>query len=285
MKKLIINADDFGLSQSVNRGIIECFQKGIVRSATLMPNMPGFQDAVRLARENSGLGIGAHLNIYRGKPVLSPDKIPSLVDKKGMFLASFALMRRIYFGQVNPKEVEAELKAQIVKIKEAGITITHLDSEKHFHALPVVASVVANLAAYFNISRVRLPRERWSPKRVIDLLSFQFYKMQYLALRSNFLVAQFRKHSIKFIDNFYGILYSGKINLEEFLKLLERLGLGNSEIMVHPGYVDEELEHLAHDLNNYLLKTREEELKILTHPLVQAKIQEQGIQLINYQDL
>lgn len=285
MKKLIINADDFGLSRSINRGIIKCFQEGVVRSATLMPNMPGFADAVRLVKENTGLGIGAHLNIYRGRPVLPRDKIPSLVNREGMFLASFALVRRIYLGQVNSQEVEAEFKAQIAKIKEAGVAITHLDSEKHFHALPIIAPVVARLAAYFNIPRVRLPREKWSPKHLSDLLSSQFYKMQYLAFRSHFLAAEFKKHKIKFVDNFYGILYSGKINLQGFLKLLEELGPGNSELMVHPGYVDEELEDLARELNNHLVGTREEELKILTHPLVQAKIQEQGIQLINYRDI
>lgn len=281
MKKLIINADDFGLSRGVNQGIIEAHQKGIITSTTLMANMPGFEDAVKLARQNPHLGVGIHLNIYRGKPLLSPSQIPSLVNKQGEFFSSFKLAKKIYRGKINPVEVEKELKAQIIKVKEAGISISHLDSEKHFHCFPKISEVVLKLASYFNIRKIRLPREKWSPRQFSDLFSPQFYKRQYLASRSRSLIPLFQKQGIKYIDNFYGILYSGKISFGSFLKILENIPNGISEFMVHPGYVDKELQKL----NNNMIYSREKELRILMHPEVRKKIKALGVELINYQEV
>lgn len=281
VKKLIINADDFGLTGGVNRGIIEGHQKGVITSTTLMANMLGFEDAVRLARQNPHLGVGIHLNIYRGKPLFSPSQIPSLLNQNGEFFSSFKLAKKIYQGKINLKEVEEELKAQIIKVKEAGINITHLDSEKHFHCFPQISAVVLKLAAYFNIRKIRLPREHWSNRRVSDLFSPQFYKMQYLASRSRALIPLFQKQGIKYIDNFYGILYSGKTSLSSFLEILENIPQGISELMVHPGYVDAELK----GLNNNMVYSREKELKILLHPEVKRSIKVLEIQLVNYNEL
>ncbi|PIU01557.1 hypothetical protein COT68_02580 [bacterium (Candidatus Torokbacteria) CG09_land_8_20_14_0_10_42_11] len=285
MKKLIVNADDFGLSGSVNRGIIECFQKGIVTSSTLMPNMPWFDDAVFLAKKNPGLGVGCHLNLYRGRPILPAREIPSLVNKKGFFFASFELVKRIYLGKINPREVENELSAQIQKIQDAGIEITHLDSERHFHCFPVIAPVVAKLARDFGIFKARLPREKWNLKNGAIIFSPQFYKMRYLASRSRSLAASFRKYGIKFVDNFYGILYSGKLDQSILANLLAQIPDGISELMVHPGYVDHELRQNALELSIHLLASREQELRVLTSPEIIQKVKELNIELVNYRDL
>lgn len=285
MKKLIVNADDFGLSSSVNRGIIECFQKGIVTSTTLMPNMPGFDNAVFLAKQNPDLGMGCHLNIFRGKPILPACEIPSLVNKNGLFFASSELVKRIYWRQIKASEVRREFSAQIKKIQGAGIEISHLDSEKHFHCFPIISPIVAELARDFGILKVRLPREKWNLKKTAQIFSPQLYKMRYLASRSRFLVYTYRKSGIKFVDNFYGILYSGKLDQDLFLRFLEIIPDGISELMVHPAYLDQELEQLSRELNIYLLKSREQELRVLTSSEIIQKVKELNIQLVSYRDL
>jgi len=285
MKRLIVNADDFGLSASVNRGIIDCYKKGIVTSSTLMPNMPGFDNAVFFSKQNPDLGVGCHLNLYRGAPVLAASEVSSLVNAKGLFFSSWELVQRIYLRKIKPREVEKELSAQIQKTREAGVSITHLDSERHFHGFPIIAPIVAKLARDFKIRKVRLPREKWNLKKASQIFSSQFYKMRYLALRSRFLVALFREQGIKFVDNFYGILYSGKLDQNILAKLFDQIPDGISELMVHPGYVDHELEALARDLNNHLLESREQELRVLTDPRVRQKIKELNIELVSYRDL
>lgn len=278
-KRLIINADDFGLSKSVNQGIIDGYKKGVITSATIMANMPGFLDAVLKTKRNPGLGVGVHLNIYRGRPLSFPGAIPSLVNNKGNFFASSRLVQKIYLKKINPQEIEKELKAQIIKVKEAGIPITHLDSEKHFHVFPIVSEVVLKLACYFQIKKIRLPYEKWYSKDIADLFSSQFYKMQYLAWRSQALIPYFQRRDIKTIDNFYGILYSRKINLRSFLAILSALAPGVSEIMVHPGYVDQELRLLSQRLGYNLLDSRAQELKVLLDPYLK---EQNNIQLIHY---
>jgi len=283
--KLIINADDYGLSRSGNCGIIEGHKKGVITSATLMANMPGFLDAVGLAKKNPDLGVGVHLNLYRGEPLSSPASISSLLRADGNFFASPRLVRKIYLKRINPKEVQKELKTQIIKVKEAGIAITHLDSEKHFHVFPVISSVVIRLAKYFNIRKIRLPDEKWQTRKLGDLFSPQFYKRQYLARRSRVLTPFCKGEGIKHVDQFYGILYSDSVSLQSFLDLLEGIPSGLSELMVHPGYIDEELRKISRKLNYSMIDSREKELKILLHSSVLGKIRELNIDLVNYREL
>lgn len=285
MKKLIINADDFGLSSSVNRGIVDCFQRGVVSSTTLMANMSGFDDAVLLAQENSGLKVGAHLNVYRGRPLSPAREIASLVNKNGMFYASVELPMRLYLGKVKIEHIEKELRAQVVRIREAGVQITHFDSEKHFHMFPVVSQAVLNTARYFGIKKIRLPQEKRQSGSFNDLFSAQFCKYLYLSLRAKKMRGEFQRAGILYVDNFFGILYSKKIGIDAFLQILERIPEGVSEIMVHPGYVDSELRQMAKEYNNYLLETREEEVKVLTSEVVVEKVKELSIKLVGYDEL
>ncbi len=285
MKKLIINADDFGLSRSVNRGIITAHRKGVVTSATIMVNTPGFSEAVSRAKENPSLGVGVHLNLYRGKPLSNPASIPSLVCRDGNFFASSKLVKKIYLKKINPKEVQRELKAQIVKVRESGIAITHLDSEKHFHIFPIISSVVIKLADYFNIRKIRLPDEKWQPRNLGDLFSLQFYKKQYLAHRAGILRSLFQKQGIKHVDQFYGTMYTSKVSLGSFLEILDRVKHGISELMVHPGFVDQELREIFQRMNYSLLSSREQELKVLLNPEIVSRIRRLGIELINYRKL
>jgi len=142
MRRLIVNADDFGLNAAANAGIIECHQAGSVTSTTLMANGEAFAEAVALAKDNPGLGVGLHFNLSWGRPVSEPARIPALVDDRGCFHSRGELARRSLLGRLPREQVELELDAQLGKLRVHGIEVTHIDSHQHVHAFgPVFAAV------------------------------------------------------------------------------------------------------------------------------------------------
>ena len=160
MKELILNADDFGLTEGVNDGIIRAHREGVLTSTTLMANGLAFDHAVECARANPNLGVGCHLVLAGGVPVAPPEEIPSLVDGSGRMPRSLpAFVVRVSVGAVRAKDMEREFRAQIGKIRSAGIEPTHLDTHKHTHAHPRVMEVLAQVAQDLGITRVRKPAE------------------------------------------------------------------------------------------------------------------------------
>ena len=167
MKKLIINADDFGYSRAINFGIIDCFQHGVLSSATLMTNMPGAEHAAGLAKENSGLGVGVHLVLTCGEPILKKHK--TIVDVQGRF-------RRLSFYEsafnVDLDEIYDEWKAQIERFKSFGINPTHLDSHHHINTYKGIRDVFCQLAEEYNLpvrNNMGLPDHLCHPNR------FEYY--------------------------------------------------------------------------------------------------------------
>ena len=150
MRRLIVNADDFGFTAGVNRAIIEAHTRGIVTSTTLMASGPAFNDAVRLARETPRLDVGCHLVLIDGEPVLDAVRLPTITSRDsgtGRFrdgLKSFAA--RALTSRFDPAEIEAETSAQIGKIQSAGIKVSHVDSHKHTHLFPAVLRPVLRAA-------------------------------------------------------------------------------------------------------------------------------------------
>ena len=144
MKLLIVNADDFGLNEAANAGIIECHRAGSVTSTTLMANGPAFEEAVELARANPALGVGLHFNLSWGQPVCDPGQVPALVDGDGRFHSREVLLRRSLVGRLPVDQIERELEAQLARLRMHGIGVTHIDSHQHVHAFgPVFAAVAA----------------------------------------------------------------------------------------------------------------------------------------------
>ncbi|HDR7793005.1 TPA: chitin disaccharide deacetylase [Bacillus luti] len=203
MIKLIVNADDFGLTEGTNYGIIDGHINGLVNSTTMMMNMPGTEHAVHLANEHKTLGIGVHLVLTTGRPLLQD--VPSLVGKDG----SFHKQSVVREGNIDPEEVEREWTAQIEKFLSYGLTPTHLDSHHHVHGLPLLHDVLERLASKYNVPIRRCEEER--------------------AVRP-------------FTDVFYSDFYADGVTEDYFKKLRERVKDGQSvEIMVHPAYIDPEL--------------------------------------------
>ncbi len=147
MKRLIVNADDFGWSEGVNRGIVEAYRNGIVTSTTVLANGAAFDGAVQLARQERRLGVGVHLNLSDGAPLLPRWEVPSLVNEQGHFSGGpMKLVARMLAGKLRSAEVEAEWDAQIRKVEKAGIQPTHLDGHKHVHMLPALFPIALRVS-------------------------------------------------------------------------------------------------------------------------------------------
>ncbi|MGE0129738.1 MAG: carbohydrate deacetylase [Blastocatellales bacterium] len=283
-KRLIVNADDFGLTAGVNRAIIEAHTRGIITSATLMANMPAFDDAVRLAKDHPSLGVGLHFNITQGRPVADPSRLGGLLDERGEFLGtSAAIVPRLIAGRLRIEEVVIELRAQLEKALCAGIKLTHVDSHKHTHALPKVCRAIARTINDYGVNAMRLPRERWwfdpraSSLKLIGQSAGAFALSQLCRAGESAL----RQTNVKTTDAFFGVTQTGFWSIRWLNGLIERLPCGASELMCHPGYDDAELD----GVKTRLRASRENELRLLTDPDVVAMLKESDVKLINFSDL
>jgi hopanoid biosynthesis associated protein HpnK len=279
MRKIIINADDLGLCRPVNEGIIEAHRRGVLTSATLMTNTPGFAEAVALARDNPGLGVGVHLNLVRGRPLSPPAEIPTLLGPDGRFLTEpFRILRRLSTGRIRPAEVERELRAQVEKALATGLPLTHLDSEKHMHVLPPVFRIVIRLAGEYGIRKVRYIREVRLARRPA-----QAAKAAYLSACCRLMRGRVRAAGLVITDAFYGICNSGRMTANVLRRVLERAGEGSSEIMVHPGFQTPELFEVEGEVGPYYInRFREAEFKALLDPGLRDVVRARDLRLVNF---
>ncbi|MEW6181698.1 MAG: carbohydrate deacetylase [Bacillota bacterium] len=251
---LAVNADDFGFTAGVNRGILEAVRCGMVTSVSLMVNQPGTDDAIVILQrgEMSGVGVGVHLCLTKGSPVSAPAEIPSLVQQDG----GFRLRQELFVQSPSWTEVERELAAQIEKVRAAGINITHLDTHHHIHFRPVILSAVISVACRYHL-----------PVRNLDP-----------AMRD-----RFRAEGVATPDYCCLHWFADLATAEVFRQLVlqgRRTGAGFMEMMTHPGLADEELRRLS----GYT-REREKELEVLCDPQLRQWLQENGVQLGTYEDL
>ena len=268
---LIINADDFGLSEGINRGIIEGFRAGAITSTSLMVGMPAFDDAVRIARAAPALGIGLHFTLTAGRPLT---RAPSLIDEEtGNFLRVPALVRRALAGRVRRVEVEDECAAQIAAAREAGLHLTHLDGHHHIHLLPGVRDAVRRVVGAERIPAVRRPSER--PFGVVGWRR-RMPERALIGVLARY-VDRARWH-VATSDHFVGSVLLGARQFQSLLvRVLDSLAPGTTELMVHPGYVPGPVPG-----NDPYTTHREIELRALTSPDVLARLRSGRIQLLHY---
>ena len=289
MKRLIVNADDFGLTAGVSKGIVDAYREGIVRSTTLMANGAAFDSAESIIRRTPGIGIGVHLNLTTGKPVSPVRSVSSLVGRDGRFhLSPGRLLRSLAAWRLNLAEVETELRGQITKVLRAGIRPTHLDGHKHVHVMPGLSQIVIRLAQEFSIQSVRCPRE-FAPNLTTLLRnenSSTAMLKQYLVGRAvagfaSSFAERLAKAGLLYAEHFYGLSQTGFLDTRGVLEILERLPEGVSELMCHPGYLDGDLV----DSGTRLLAQREIEIRALTAPAVNKLVADSGIQLVSYEQV
>ena len=284
MKHLIVNADDYGLTSGVNCAIIEAHTRGILTSATLMANMSAFEEAVRLAKEHLSLGVGLHFNITQGFPIANASSIGSLLNQQGAFCGtSTVLFRRWVTGKLRVREIEMELRAQIEKVLQTGLKLTHVDSHKHSHALPPVYEAIANTIGDYGIQAVRWPRESWrfnglnGPAKLLTQ-NIAAFGLAQLCRTSE---SKLRRSRIKTSDAFFGVTQTGFWTKRWLLDLIHILPTGVSELMSHPGYADGELGQVQ----TRLRESRQVELSLLTDPDVISTVIEAGVRLMNFSQL
>ncbi|MFZ0285719.1 MAG: ChbG/HpnK family deacetylase [Terriglobales bacterium] len=286
MRRLIVNADDFGLTSGVNCGIIEAHQKGIATSTTLMANSAAFEDAVQLARSNPKLAVGCHLVLVDGLPLLGADQVSSLIDPSnpGHFrqaIGGFAL--RALSGRLNADEVEAEATAQIRKLQSAGIPVSHVDTHKHTHMFPQVLRPLLRAAQACGVRAIRNPfgwmAFSWIANR--PQLWQRYGQVKVL----NFLAGKFRRAvadaGMVTTDGSVGVVATGALDDRLVHFILETLPEGTWEFVTHPGYNDEDLA----GIRTRLRESRDVERRILSSPAIRELLGHRGIQLISYRDL
>jgi chitin disaccharide deacetylase len=290
MKLLIVNADDFGLTRQVNQGVLDAHRGGILTSATLMANGGAFQAAVEMLPHAPYLGVGVHLNLTQGTPVSPAHAIPTLVDKRGrLYLSPGRLWRGIVTRRVSLADIDTELRAQITKVRRAGISPTHLDGHKHVHVLPEISDVVTRLARDFGIGSVRCPLEETPQLSALlpgpPLIRTSMLKQSLVARAVSYFARRLQpklaQAGLLSAMNFYGIYQTGFLDSPGIQHILQTLPEGTSELMCHPGYSDADLERTG----TRLLGQREIEVRALTAVPVRKLLTARNIQLRNYGDL
>ncbi len=276
LRKLIINADDFGLCKGVNRAIIEAHTTGVLTSATIMANMPASDEAIELAKKTPTLGTGVHLNVVEGKPLSSDSTVQLLLNDGGEFkYSAYKLAFKTFTNKKILKAVEAEFAAQIAFVSDRGIKPTHLDSHKHFHCFGPVYRIVCSLAADFGIGAIRWP---WEPATVCF---GDWPKVDFMDKTKAFLLRQMalncRKLDNRFIKNdiFFGAAHTGRIDDKFWSEIARTQFVGVAEVMTHPGY-PEGLDKTR------LLEQRKTELKWLCAPSTKQILAEAGVELVHY---
>ena len=287
MRNLIVNADDLGWTAGVNRGIAEAHRNGIVTSASLLANGVAFAGGVELARGNPRLSVGVHLNLSDGVPVAGREAVPSLVGETGDLVGGpESWLLKIAMRGLAPAEVEKEWGAQISKVRDAGVAVTHLDGHKHAHMLPGLFEIALRLAKRNGIGAIRVSHEASSLRTALstgaELRPSAVLKQGMQARGLKLLARDAREKAegagISTSDYFCGIAQTGELTKEGIARMLRNLPEGTTELMCHPGYVDEDLRATSTQLQG----SREKEVEILTDPEIRNLVASQGIRLIDY---
>ena len=290
MRRLIVNADDFGFTAGVNRAIVEAHTRGIVTSSTLMANGRAFEDAVRMARSVPRLSVGCHVMLIDGEPVLDAKRLPSITSahfngarfRDG--LQSFAA--RALAGRLDPGEIEAEASAQIRKLQSAGIAVSHVDTHKHTHLFPAVLRPLLRAARAWGVPAIRNPFGPSKPLKSSELLKRPNLWTRYAEVRIlRALATKFRdaakREGLVTPDGTLGIVVTGALDEKLFRGIAAIVPEGIWEFVCHPGYNDDDLK----SANTRLRESRETELRVLTMPEARELLLQQGIELISYRDL
>ncbi len=288
MRRLIVNADDFGLTSGVNRAIVELHRAGVLTSATLMARARATEEAIAMARATPTLGVGCHVVLVDGEPVLSATRdIPHLADPvDGCFSPTLGKFVRWLYGlerggagsaATRAQEMEAEAYAQITHLQAAGVALDHVDTHKHTHMFPAVLRPVLRAARRAGIRRVRNPfepvwsrratkRAGWVRRAEVAVLSQMRRAFARIVAEEGFVTT----------DGSLGVLATGSLDAETVRGLLRAAPAGTWELVAHPGYNDAELA---------LVRTRLRESRVVEQEALRAVAECAGVELARFADL
>ena len=270
-RRLIVNADDFGRSRSINAAVIRAHREGILTTASLMLNEVACDEAVALAKQNPELGVGLHLTLLCGHSALSREKIPGLVNEHGELTDSpVAAGFRYFFSRQLRGQLRDEIAAQFEKFRATGLPLDHVNGHLHLHMHPTVFEILMENASVWGITHLRLTRDPFWFNARLDK-GHWFYRASHAIIHhilSGRASASLRQKAIKHTGVVFGLLQNARVDEDYVAKLLPMLPPGDSELYSHPS-----------------LDQFKNEFDALISPRVKALIETQGIQLIRYQDL
>ena len=286
MRRLIVNADDFGYTSGVNRAIVEAHLRGVVTSSTLMANGAAFAAAAELAKTVPKLSVGCHVVLTDGDPVLAAGQLPSLTTAAHFRDGMVAFAARAIAGSMHADEITAEATAQIRKIQSAGIAVSHFDTHKHTHLFPKILRPLLRAAAGCGVRAVRNPFGPRLPLRSKHLLTRPSLWTRHVEVRVlGTFAGKFREavdqEGFTTTDGTLGIVVTGALDETLFYAIARTIPEGTWEFVCHPGYNDEDLQAGK----TRLRESRETELRVLTLPAAREVLALQGIELISYHDL
>jgi hopanoid biosynthesis associated protein HpnK len=286
VRRLIVNADDFGFTSGVNRAIIEAHTQGVVTSSTLMATGRAFEEAVSLAKGVPKLSIGCHVVLIDGEPVSAPQRISSLTRSREFRdgLKSFAA--RALTGRMSANEITSEVAAQIQKLQSAGISVSHVDTHKHTHLFPQILRPLLRAARECGVRAVRNPFGPRLPLGSSRLIAKPSMWTRYTELRMlQRFAGRFRDavvhEGLVAPGGTLGIEVTGSLDERLFEAIAASIPDGTWELVCHPGYNDPELQAAR----TRLRESRETELRVLTLPSARHLLARHGIQLISYREL
>jgi len=280
-RRLIVNADDFGLTPPITDGVIDAFERGILTSASLVATGETFDRAAHYAATHPELDSGVHLMIVRGAPVLPPERVASLVQEDGRFLPGYGeFMARYLSGGVRDEEVEAEWSAQIARLRGAGVRMTHLDSIQHLHLVPGLFRVALRIARANGIMAMRFPRvptvlrraEKGTVRRSLEFLPLRLMEQSNLPYLNS--------SGIRTPDRFFGFHSTGHLDQKALRSALFGVPQGTSELVCHPGRGEPEGSPIA----GWDYEWRAE-LEALTSSESRQIIESQGIELTTVSEM
>ncbi|HZV76662.1 MAG TPA: hopanoid biosynthesis-associated protein HpnK [Candidatus Babeliales bacterium] len=268
MKRLILNADDFGTAREVNEAVEKAHRDGVLQAASLMVGAPAADDAIERARRLPKLAVGLHVVLVNGRPVLPAGRVPDLVDERGDFLTDLVRAGfRFFFRPGIRAQLAAEIRAQFERFAATGLTLDHADAQSHMHVHPAVFRLVLQIGREFGLRAVRIPREPFGGTRTIE---------PWLALMR----ARAQRAGVFCNDYAFGVNEAGALDETRVLELLERLPDGVTEIFFHPATAP--FDGADRGTERYQW---EAELAALTSPRVREAIARNGIESTTYGEL
>ena len=286
MRRLIINADDFGLTPGVNRAIVEAHQRGVVTSATMMANAQAVEDASVRAR-TAAMSVGCHVVLIDGAPLLAPKNVSTLLGGNAHFRDGWLeFAARALRNQLDEAQVAAEVEAQIRRIQQAGLCVTHVDSHKHVHLLPPVLRPMLKAAKACGVNAIRNPFAPLKPLAAAHLLRRprlwgRYFEVKLLRRFGQEFRRTVAEAGMMTTDGTFGIVVTGALDAELFAAIVGSLPEGTWEMVCHPGYCDAELRAVR----TRLRESREQELRVLTSEKARQAIEAAGVELISYAEL
>lgn len=278
-RRLIVSADDFGMSAGVNAAVERAHRHGILTQASLMVNGEAASEAVALALRTPSLAVGLHLVLVQGKPTLPPHAVPDLVDRDGMLpMAPIASGMRYFFSPKLREQVRREVIAQLDAFTATGLPLSHVDGHLTIHMHPVVLDLLCELRARYDIRCIRLPREPLRPSLAFDRahLGRKLGEAMIFALLSRWAVKRLERHGLLHADRLFGMHQTGHVSESYLLHLLPQLEPGLTELYCHPGVTDAEIRRWTPDYD------RAGELDALTSGRVRAVLSAAGVELTSY---